>query len=167
MADATRALPGNRHDDPSSLRPAPILSCYLDYRTGGSLLESRPGSVSESAEEVAPNLGQSRLKCNETAVKSRRIAETYRSEIRDSSAARHLNLARTVDSGGVAVQKKADHHLGGIGRLTATVLRRIRGIDGAQIKRRDHIDQKAGQVPLRKPIVKRRWEHQDLVDRVR
>src|ERR1019366_1619486 len=78
-----------------------------------------------------------------------------------------LNLARTVDSGGVAVQKKADHHLGGIGRLTATVLRRIRGIDGAQIKRRDHIDQKTGQVPLRKPIVKRRWEHQDLVDRVR
>src|SRR5664280_1848784 len=50
MADATRALPGNRHDDPSSLRPAKILGCSLDYRTGGSLLESRPGSILESAE---------------------------------------------------------------------------------------------------------------------
>jgi len=33
-----------------------------------------------------------------------------------------LNLARAVDSGGVAVQKKADHQLRCIGRLTATVL---------------------------------------------
>jgi hypothetical protein len=50
MADATRALPGNRHDEPSSPRPAQILSCNLDYRSGGSFLESRPGSILESAE---------------------------------------------------------------------------------------------------------------------
>ena len=51
MADATGTLPGNRHDDPSSLRPAKILGCSLDYRTGGSLLESRPGSILKSAED--------------------------------------------------------------------------------------------------------------------
>jgi transposase InsO family protein len=55
MADAAGTLPGNRHDEPSSPRPAQILSCNLDYRTGGSLLESRPGSVSESAEDRRPN----------------------------------------------------------------------------------------------------------------
>src|ERR1035437_3698219 len=50
MADATRALPGNWHDEPSSPCPVHILSCKLDYRSGGSLLESRPGSILESAE---------------------------------------------------------------------------------------------------------------------
>jgi hypothetical protein len=50
MADATRALPGNWHDEPSSPSPAPILSCNLGYTKGGSLLESKPGSVSKSAE---------------------------------------------------------------------------------------------------------------------
>jgi hypothetical protein len=50
MADATRALLGNGHDEPSSPSPAPMLSCNLGYRPGGSLLESRPGSFSESAE---------------------------------------------------------------------------------------------------------------------
>jgi hypothetical protein len=50
MADATRVLPGNRHDEPSSPSPATILSCNLGYTPGGSLLESRPGSILESAE---------------------------------------------------------------------------------------------------------------------
>ena len=50
MADATRALPGNGHDEPSSPSPASILSCNLGYRQGGALLESTPGSVPESAE---------------------------------------------------------------------------------------------------------------------
>lgn len=49
-ADATRALSGNGHDEPSSPSPAPILSGKLGYRPGGSLLESTPGSVPESAE---------------------------------------------------------------------------------------------------------------------
>jgi hypothetical protein len=53
MADATRALPGNGHDDPSSPSSAPILSDKLGYTSGGSLLESRPGSLSESAEGSA------------------------------------------------------------------------------------------------------------------
>jgi hypothetical protein len=53
MADATRALPGNGHDEPSSPSLAPILSCNLGYRPSGSLLESRPGSLSESAEGAA------------------------------------------------------------------------------------------------------------------
>jgi hypothetical protein len=52
MADATRVLPGNRHDEPSSPSPATILSCNLGYTPGGSLLESRPGSILESAEGV-------------------------------------------------------------------------------------------------------------------
>ena len=50
MADATRALPGNWHDEPSSPSPAQILSCNLGYTLGGSLLESRPGSILKSAE---------------------------------------------------------------------------------------------------------------------
>ena len=52
MADAAGALSGNRHDEPSSPRLAQILSCNLDYRTGGSLWESRPGSLLKSAEGV-------------------------------------------------------------------------------------------------------------------
>ena len=52
MADATRALPGNWHDEPSSPSPAQILSCNLDYRTGESLLESTPRLILESAEDA-------------------------------------------------------------------------------------------------------------------
>ena len=33
-----------------SRRLIQLLSCYLDYRTGGSLLDSRPGSLLKSAE---------------------------------------------------------------------------------------------------------------------
>src|ERR1019366_4889962 len=57
IADATRALPGNRHDEPSSPCPPHILSCKLDYRSGGSLLESRPGSILESAEDHRSHAG--------------------------------------------------------------------------------------------------------------
>jgi len=57
MADATRALPGNWHDEPSSPSPAQILSCNLDYRTGGSLLESTPGLILESAEAQLEKTG--------------------------------------------------------------------------------------------------------------
>jgi hypothetical protein len=53
MADATGALPGNWHDEPSSPSPAPILSFNLGYTPGGSLLESKPGSILESAEGMA------------------------------------------------------------------------------------------------------------------
>jgi hypothetical protein len=59
-ADAARALPGNGHDEPSSKSPAQILSGKLGYRPGGSLLESRPGSLSESAEGDAVYLRNSR-----------------------------------------------------------------------------------------------------------
>src|SRR5665213_954492 len=52
MADATRTLPTQRHDGPSSLRQTKILSCYLDYRTGGALLRSIPGAVLKSAEAL-------------------------------------------------------------------------------------------------------------------
>jgi len=53
MADATRTLPGNGHDEPSSPSHAPTLSGKLGYRQGGSLLESTPGSVPESAEDAS------------------------------------------------------------------------------------------------------------------
>jgi hypothetical protein len=33
-----------------SRRLIQLLSCYLDYRTGGSLLDSRPGALLKSAE---------------------------------------------------------------------------------------------------------------------
>jgi len=59
-----------------------------------------------------------------------------------------LNLARTADAGCIAVQKQADHHFRRVGRLTAAILLRVRGIDGAQIERCNHIDQKAGQVAI-------------------
>jgi hypothetical protein len=53
MADATRTIPGNEHDEPSSPRFARILSCNVGYRSVGSLWESRPGSASKSAEGPA------------------------------------------------------------------------------------------------------------------
>jgi len=52
MADATRTLPAQWHDGPSSPRHTNFSSCYLDYRTGGALLPSRPGAVLESAEGI-------------------------------------------------------------------------------------------------------------------
>src|ERR1035438_5042672 len=78
-----------------------------------------------------------------------------------------LNLARTVDAPRIAVQKQANHHLRRIGCLTAAILLLIRLVDGAQIQRRYHIQKKAGQVALRKPIVKRWRKQKRLVDRVR
>ncbi len=54
----------------------------------------------------------------------------------------HLNLARTVDACRIAVQKQADHHLRHVGRLTAAILLLIRLVDGAQIQRRNYVDQK-------------------------
>jgi hypothetical protein len=50
MADATRTLPAQGHDDPSSPPKTNFLSCYLDYQTGGALLPSRIGAVLKSAE---------------------------------------------------------------------------------------------------------------------
>jgi hypothetical protein len=50
MADATGALPGYGHDEQSSPSLAEILSRNLDYRKGGSLLESIPGALLKSAE---------------------------------------------------------------------------------------------------------------------
>jgi hypothetical protein len=50
MADTTRTLSGNRHDDSSSARLAEILSGNLDYRTGGSIPDSIPCSILKSAE---------------------------------------------------------------------------------------------------------------------
>ena len=67
-----------------------------------------------------------------------------------------LDLARTVDAGGIAVKQQTHYHRGGIGCLAATILLLIRRVDGAQIKFGHHIDEKPSQVGLRKPIV-RRW----------
>ena len=67
----------------------------------------------------------------------------------------------------LAVQKQADHHLRRVGRLTAAILLHVRLIDGAQVKRRDHIDEKPSQVALRKQIMKRWGKLQRLVNRVR
>src|ERR1039458_4575041 len=78
-----------------------------------------------------------------------------------------LNLARTVEAPRVPVQEQADHHLRRVGRLPAAILLSVRGIDGAQIQRRYHIQKKAGQVALGKPIVKRWGKQKRLVDRVR
>ena len=77
-----------------------------------------------------------------------------------------LNLARTVDAPRIAVQQQADHHLRRIGRLPATILVLIGLVDRAQIQRRYHIQNKAGQVALGKPIVKRWGKQKRLVDRV-
>src|ERR1019366_941708 len=54
-ADATGTFPSGRHDEPSSPCPVQILSCKLGYRSSGSLLESRPGSILESAEARKPS----------------------------------------------------------------------------------------------------------------
>src|SRR5258707_15412708 len=78
-----------------------------------------------------------------------------------------LNLARTVHPRRIAVQKQANHHLRRVSRLTTAILLRIRGIDGAQIQRRYNVHQKARQVPIGKPIVKRRRKQKSLVHRVR
>jgi hypothetical protein len=78
-----------------------------------------------------------------------------------------LNLARTVDAPRIAVQQQTDHHLRRVGRLPAAILLLIRLVDRAQIQRRDHIQKKAGQVALGKPIVKRWGKQKRLVDRVR
>ena len=51
MVDLIRTLSGDRHDEPSLPSPALILSCNLDYRTGGSLLEIGPGAVFKRAED--------------------------------------------------------------------------------------------------------------------
>ncbi len=50
MADTTRALPGNGHDEPSSPSRQQIFSCTLDYRAGGSILDSIPETIHDSAE---------------------------------------------------------------------------------------------------------------------
>ena len=42
-----------------SRRLIQLLSCYLDYRTGGSLLDSRPGSLLKSAEVPGLRSGMS------------------------------------------------------------------------------------------------------------
>ena len=78
-----------------------------------------------------------------------------------------LDLARTVNAPRIAVQEQTDHHLRRIGRLTAAILLLIRRVDGAQIQRRYHIQKKAGQVTLGKPLVKRWGKQKRLVDRVR
>jgi hypothetical protein len=57
MADAAGTLPGNGHDDPSSPSRQQILSCNFDYRAGGSILESIPGSLLESAEDLHSGCG--------------------------------------------------------------------------------------------------------------
>jgi hypothetical protein len=78
-----------------------------------------------------------------------------------------LNLARTVHACRIAVQKQADHHLRCVSRLAAPVLLLIRLVDGAPIRRRNHIDQKPRKMVFGKPIVKGGWKYQCLVDRVR
>jgi hypothetical protein len=87
-------------------------------------------------------------------------------ENHDLESAR-LNLARTVHTSRVTVQKHPNHHLRRIGRLTTPILLLIRLLDDAQIQRRNHIDQKPRQMALGKPIVKATGKHQRLVDRVR
>src|SRR6267154_5308543 len=77
-----------------------------------------------------------------------------------------LNLARTVDALRITVQEQTHHHLRRIGRLAATILVLIGPVDRAQIQRRNHVDQKTGKVAIGKPVVKRWWKQQRLVNRV-
>ncbi|HKM82066.1 MAG TPA: type II toxin-antitoxin system RelE/ParE family toxin, partial [Candidatus Acidoferrum sp.] len=53
MANTTGSLPSVSHGDSSSPRSSSTLSVFLDYRSGGSLLESTGGSLLASAEERA------------------------------------------------------------------------------------------------------------------
>ena len=78
-----------------------------------------------------------------------------------------LNLARAVDALRITVKQQSHHHLRRVGRLAPTILVLIGLVDRAQIKRRNHIQKKTGQVALRKPIVKRWGKQKRLVDRVR
>src|SRR5208283_5881290 len=58
MANTTGSLPSVSHGDSSSPRSSSTLSVFLDYRSGGSLLESTGGSLLASAEVHGPNSTQ-------------------------------------------------------------------------------------------------------------
>jgi len=55
-----------------------------------------------------------------------------------------LNLARTVDTLRITVQQQTDHHLRCVSRLPAAIFLAIRGVDRAQIQRRNHIQKESG-----------------------
>ena len=71
-----------------------------------------------------------------------------------------LNLARAESPGRIPVEQHAHHHRRRIGRKASSILLIIGGVDGAQIERFNHIDQKAGQVIFRQPVMQRRRQKQ-------